>query len=207
MEVNRRKKAMLDNIVDENREKEILNAKMRIHNKFGACLTATKLAVRKGNLSEKKEELVGEWLSAINGIGSISPKADEEILESQPEEELARVAELIGCRLEVRGDQPQSRAVKKLLYAAVREGLTNAVRHAGANLLCLDISHREGFCHGEIYSNGNKNTESIRESGGLADLRTSLEREGASLLIDTKNGIRLIVDIPEDREAGQTVSG
>jgi signal transduction histidine kinase len=61
---------------------------------------------------------------------------------------------MIGCRIDFDGERPADRGAARLLYAAVREALTNAVRHAGA-----DTAHRlhppqaPGY-HVEISDNG-----------------------------------------------------
>ena len=95
------------------------------------------------------------------------------------------------------GNEPEERKVLLLLYAAIREALTNAVRHAGADLLRVEIRHEEGCCRARISSNGRSGIEQICEGGGLSDLRRRLEQEGAALLMEIDDGVVMHVTIPE----------
>jgi signal transduction histidine kinase len=106
------------------------------------------------------------------------------------------MAEMIGCKVEFIGEQPTERRALLLLYAAIREALTNAVRHAGADRLIVEIRHDERCCRVTIASNGRTGVTSIQEGGGLSDLRRRLEQEGASLLMEVNDGVVMHVTIP-----------
>ncbi|MBQ8961754.1 MAG: hypothetical protein IJ071_11175 [Ruminococcus sp.] len=191
--MNQRQKALLKDIVEINRDKEFLAAKMKIHDEFGRCLVATKKAISEGSVNESMDMLISGWQAAIRGM-SVIPLQQIEI---SPEEELMKVASMIGCRINMNGDQPKENPALSLLYAAIREALTNAVRHAGADELTVELSHNGRICHAEIYSNGTTEPVKVVEGVGLGSLRKSLEQEGAILDIDSRHGVRLILDIPE----------
>ena len=53
-----------------------------------------------------------------------------------------QVAELIGCKVVFLGEQPKSRKALQLLYAAIREALTNAVRPTVVFLIIVDLDIR-----------------------------------------------------------------
>ena len=191
--LTKRQKDMLSDIVGLNRDKEFLAAKMKIHDDFGRCLVATKKAISEGSLAENMEMLINGWQSAISGM-SVIPLQQKE---NSPHDELMKVADMIGCHINMTGKQPEPGKALNLLYSAIREALTNAVRHAGANELTVELSHSEDFCHAEIYSNGSPGPQVITEGVGLGSLRRSLEQNGGFLRIDCSSGVRLIVDIPE----------
>ena len=192
--MNKRQKALLKDIVEINRDKEFLAAKMRIHDEFGRCLVATKKALSDHSIAESMDMLVSGWRSAIQGM-SVIPLQQKE---TSPEEELRKVASMIGCRINMIGEQPKKNPALNLLYAAIREGLTNAVRHAGADELTVELTHGNGFCHAEISSNGSTEVTQITEGVGLGSLRKSLEQEGAVMEIKCENGVRMIIDLPEE---------
>ena len=121
----------------------------------------------------------------------------EETTVVSPQVELRKIAALIGCSIELTGSEPKERKVLLLLYAAIREALMNAVRHAGADLLRVEIRHEEGCCRARISSNGRSNIKQIREGGGLSDLRRRLEQDGAMLLMQIDDGVVMHVTIPE----------
>ena len=193
MGIRQRQKDLLENIVEINRDKELLSTKVRIHDELGRCLVATKKALEGGNLTDDSQLLSG-WKEAIRDMTNI-PLTDRSAGPS-PEAELLKVADMIGCHGEFIGRQPTERRALLLLYAAVREALTNAVRHAGADRLSVSISEINFMYHVVISNNGKTRVTSIKEGGGLSSLRRSLEQEGASLRIVCGDCVSLIVDIP-----------
>lgn len=82
------------------------------------------------------------------------------------------------------------------MYAAIREALTNAVRHVNATELMVKIEQDEKSYHIEISDNGSVSVSSITEGNGLSALRQRLEQEGASLKVLCDNSVSLIIDIP-----------
>lgn len=195
-DMQKRQKALLDSIVEVNLNKEILTAKMHIHDELGHCLLATTKAITEDSLAENADTLRKSWNSTIHDFSNISTvwMAPDSSLQS----ELMQVAELIGCKVIFHGKQPKSRKALQLLYAAIREALTNAVRHADATELTVKIEQRKECYHIEISNNGNVSVSSITEGNGLSALRQRLEQEGASLKVLCENSVSLIVDIPFD---------
>ena len=99
-----------------------------------------------------------------------------------------------------RGETPTGQRTLRLLYAAVREGLTNAVRHAGADVLTVDVAPAADGWHVEITDNGRPPDGPIREGNGLGDLRRRLEEEGGSLAVRWAGGVRLSLELPAEGE-------
>lgn len=194
LELQNRQRNLLANIVRINHDKELLATKMRIHDELGKCLIATKKALNQKLSAEERSALIGDWEEAIRDMENIPLSRTKE--EASPQAELLRVAELIGCKVEFRGEQPKERRSLLLLYAAVREALTNAVRHAGADCLTVEITHSDTAYHVEISCNGSSAITSLREGDGLSGLRKTLEQEGASLRIQFRSGVVLIVELP-----------
>lgn len=195
-EMQKRQKALLDSIVEVNLNKEILAAKMHIHDELGHCLLATTKAITEDSLAENADTLRKSWNSTIQDFSNISTVWT--VPDSSLQSELMQVAELIGCKVIFHGKQPKSSKALQLLYAAVREALTNAVRHADATELTVKIEQDEKSYHIEISDNGSVSVSSITEGNGLSALRQRLEQEGASLKVLCDNSVSLIVDIPFD---------
>lgn len=194
--LHERQRDLLRNIVQNNLDKEILEAKIRIHDDFGHLLLMSRSALNEDAGSLKANELFETWTNVINDMeNASSPRA---VSQTTPEKELVQVAGMIGCQVRFNGRQPSERKPLLLLYAAVREALTNAVRHAGADCLTIDIRDEGNRYHAEIRNNGQKNNTPIREGGGLGNLRRRFEQEGASLLIDSSDGVTLILTIPKE---------
>lgn len=195
-DMQKRQKALLDSIVEVNLNKEILTAKMHIHDELGHCLLATTKAITEDSLAENADTLRKSWNSTIQDFSNISTVWT--VPDSSLQSELMQVAELIGCKVVFLGEQPTQRKALQLLYAAIREALTNAVRHANATELMVKIEQDEKSYHIEISDNGSVSVSSITEGNGLSALRQRLEQEGASLKVLCDNSVSLIVDIPFD---------
>lgn len=195
-DMQKRQKALLDSIVEINLNKEILAAKMHIHDELGHCLLATTKAITEGRLAENADVLRENWNSAIQDFSNISTVWT--VPDSSLQSELMQVAELIGCKVIFSGKQPTQRKALQLLYAAIREALTNAVRHADATELTVKIEQDEKRYHIEISDNGGVSVSSITEGNGLSALRQRLEQEGATLKVLCDNSVSLLVDIPFD---------
>lgn len=200
-EMQKRQKSLLDNIVEVNLNKEILAAKMHIHDDLGHCLLATTKAVTENSLDDNADALRESWNSTIHDFSNISTVWT--VPDSSLQSELMQVAELIGCKVSFHGEQPKSRKALQLLYAAVREALTNAVRHADATELTIKIEPCREHYHVEISDNGNVTVSKITEGNGLSALRQRLEQEGASLKVLCDSSVSLIVDIPFDFDEAQ----
>lgn len=200
-EMQKWQKTLLDSIVEVNLNKEILAAKMHIHDELGHCLLATTKAITEDSLAENADTLRKSWNSTIQDFSNISTVWT--VPDSSLQPELMQVAELIGCKVVFLGEQPKSRKALQLLYAAVREALTNAVRHADATELTVKIEQNEKSYHIEISNNGSVTVSKITEGNGLSALRQRLEQEGASLRILCDNSVFLIIDIPFDFDEAQ----
>ena len=200
-DMQKRQKALLDSIVEVNLNKEILAAKMHIHDELGHCLLATTKAITEDRLAENADVLRENWNSAIHDFSNISTVWT--VPDSSLQSELMQVAELIGCKVIFSGKQPTQRKALQLLYAAIREALTNAVRHADATVLTVKIEQDEKSYHIEISDNGSVSVSSITEGNGLSALRQRLEQEGASLKVLCDKSVSLIVDIPFDLDDSQ----
>ena len=200
-DMQKRQKALLDSIVEVNLNKEILAAKMHIHDELGHCLLATTKAITEDRLAENADVLRENWNSAILDFSNISTVWT--VPDSSLQSELMQVAELIGCKVIFLGEQPTQRKALQLLYAAIREALTNAVRHANATGLMVKIEQDEKNYHIEISDNGGVSVSSITKGNGLSALRQRLEQEGATLKVLCDNSVSLLVDIPFDFDEAQ----
>ena len=195
-EMQKRQNALLDSIVEVNLNKEILAAKMHINDELGHCLLATTKAITEDSLAENADVLRENWNSTIHDFSNISTVWT--VPDSSLQAELMQVAELIGCKVIFLGEQPTQRKALQLLYAAIREALTNSVRHVNATELMIKIEQDEKSYHIEISDNGSVSVSNITEGNGLSALRQRLEQEGASLKVLCDNSVSLIVSIPFD---------
>ena len=201
-ELHKRQRILLQNIVQNNMEKELLSAKIRIHDDFGRLLVMTRNRIENGKAGEDDAELFRAWEDVIADMENASRR--DTFISASPENELLEIAEMIGCHIDIVGDWPKERKTVLLFNAAIREALTNAVRHARANRLKVETEYRENCYFVRISCNGRSDVAAIHERGGLSDLRRRLEQEGAALTMKIENGIGVVmyVTIPGGKNEG-----
>ncbi len=202
-----RQKALLKNIVAINENKEILSAKMRIHDEFGERIIETWKIVSDDQLKTSGRLLKERWKRTLQEFSNIPMVRSDR--HTAMRNELMQVSEMIGCRIVMTGDEPEDETAQRLLYAAIRESLSNAVEHAHASELYVMIESKRGYYRAEISDNGNAqnpesisedNSHAISEGNGLTALRSRLEQEGASMQIVQRGGIILVIEIPVPME-------
>ena len=193
-----RQQSLLANIVEVNREKEILSTKMRVHDDLGRSIITTKQHLSNQTLSENISNLAEIWNNIIRNLSDFTQIYAD--IETSPEDELQRAADMIGCHIIFHGNRPTERTTILLFYTAVREALTNAVRHANADQLNVTIRPTDRGYHLEISDNGNIPVPYVAEGNGLSNLRQRLEQEGATLQVKCENGVALIMELPAERK-------
>lgn len=196
-DVQKRQRLLLDHLAENNLKKEMLQAKMKIHDQFGQCLIATQRAEEEHSLAQNKKELLQSWESAVDNLLAASEN-DEHPATS--EAEVQKAARMIGCRIDVEGVQPGERKAQLLMYEGIREALTNAVRHAKADHLCVKIRSDSRWYYVTISDNGSVRPSKIVEGVGLGTLREHLEDEGAKMEILCDNGVILKLMLPKMEE-------
>ena len=92
---------------------------------------------------------------------------------------------------------------ESVLALAVREAVTNVMRHAQASSCSLRLVQRNGSCCLEIADNGRGGAQ--REGNGLRGMRERVEMLGGMLQRETTSGTRLIITLPSSdaRSAGE----
>ena len=108
-----------------------------------------------------------------------------------------RRAEALHVRLLLRGDIPEQKENRTLAALAIRECLTNCVRHAGATELYVCAQSDGGGCTVTITNNGAPPAGEIVEGGGLSALRRRIEDSGGSMRVSAQPRFSLTVTLPE----------
>ena len=184
---------LLSDVVELNQTKELLHIKSAVHNEFGECITATLQSLDSGNTDT---DILDRWESILTKFSNLGEGDTKQ--EKAPERELIKAAEMIGCKLIFNGRLPADERYKLLLCTAVREALNNAVRHANADIITVDMTETDGIRKADIYSNGNVFPESITEGTGLCGLRKRLGNAGVLLDIECgKKGVILKLTFPK----------
>lgn len=189
-----------DNIVRITREEELLAMKMHLHNEFGYNLQAIRRFYERGCLPEEKEAFLRAEKEILRKLRGEIGNDDS----TDPLEELWRLAENLDMKIEISGPLPKEEKAKRLLTEALRECLTNTIRHAEGDTVYLHLTEeREGdiLLRTAVFTNNGKAPQGeIREGGGLSSLRTRVEREGGILVIRSRPEFSLRLTMEEKGE-------
>lgn len=194
--------ALNKRLSDYNREivsvitaKEVLAAKIKIHDELGADLLAIKQFLVKGGDKQKKEEILKLAVRSIDFLL-------EETKETEHDEYnlILATAKELGVLVQVVGTLPQEQPYQHIIATAIHECLTNTLRHAGGDLLNVCVKDEQENVQVEITNNGKQPTDKILEKGGLSDLRTLTEKYRGEMTIKAVPQFTLTILLPKEEE-------
>lgn len=182
-----------ENVSDITREKEVLAAKISIHNKLGTALLASKRYIQE-NSSLDRETLLKIWQSSILFLEREAKQpSDGGTLDG-----LYDAARIMGLTLCVEGELPrEDNRTVRLIMSGARECITNAVDHAAAKKLFIRISSDRDYDTVEYTNDGIVPAGKITEGGGLSSLRREVEEKGGLMQIDWEPQFVLRLKIPK----------
>lgn len=93
--------------------------------------------------------------------------------------------------MELFGSVPKDISAENLLTAAVRECVTNCLRHAGGDIVCVEINRKGTDLIVNITNNGKAPDGDITEGSGLSSLRHSVEASGGMMTVSASPRFRL----------------
>lgn len=188
LELKNRNKRLLqygENIKELTSEKEVLAAKIHIHDELGKLLLITKKKLQENLTKGEQGELLSLWKNELGAFTTFSDKVEkkEELLV------LKEVATLIGIDLHFEGEKPLPNTYEeKIFKVAIHECLTNASKHANAKNLYVKGERQKDKYEITIANDGKKPNNDIVLGGGLSSLK---------LLVEKANGEMEVVSKPE----------
>ena len=195
-DANRRARRLLEQMPEIVREQEILAMKMRVHDDIGHSILAARQALLGGADLDEMRRSAAVWEKSVALLHRANTAPD--MLE--PLAYARRRAEELHVRLLICGSIPETGETHELTALAIRECLTNCVRHAGATELYVSARTGSGCCTVTITNNGAPPAGEITEGGGLSALRRRIERSGGSMRIAAQPRFSLTVTLPEKEE-------
>lgn len=175
-------KKMYARMTEDIREKESLEIKMYVHDTMGRSLLTIQDMMNSSGQTEKKLAVLQEAVGAMSGIRPTFRNTFDEVISS---------AEKLGVRVELFGSVPKDISAENLLTAAVRECVTNCLRHAGGDIVCVEINRKGTDLIVNITNNGKAPDGDITEGSGLSSLRHSVEASGGMMTVSASPRFRL----------------
>lgn len=192
-DANRRARQLLERMPELVREQEILAMKMRVHDDIGHSILAARQALLSGAGLDEMRRSAAVWEQSVALLHHAN-------IAAEPEDALdyaRRRAEALHVRLLIDGSVPEAGEARNLTALAIRECLTNCVRHADGTELYVSVHPCGSGCVVTITNNGTPPTGDIVEGGGLSALRRRIERSGGSMTVAAHPRFSLTVQLPE----------
>lgn len=192
IEQKKRQEKLLKDIIQSKKEEEILNLKIDTHSKFGKAILATQLF-----LSDQNEKSpIDIWQDVIKKTQMLE---EEDENSNSSLNQLIDASSVFGCRIVLEGELPKDDKTSYLIVTAMREAITNAVRHSKADEVRINITTTDSLVKVEIEDNSNTKIRSIKETGGLADLRKKIEKSGGDLRVVCQACVKLVIVLPVNK--------
>ena len=176
--VNEKLQKMYARAEDRIREREYLAFKMKIHDDIGQSLSILRQTLQSGAPAETVGQQVKK-LSLAAGTLVYSQRPDR----GDPYDALLAEAAELGVEIQLDGMLPIEPDIYDLVVRAVRECLTNCVRHAHGTAVFVRIAGIPGGYTVVITNDGETPRGPIREGGGLSALRQSIEHAGGEMAL------------------------
>ena len=193
--MNRRLKEYNYIVDDTIRKEELLEAKKRVHDNMGTTLLSVKVLAgnRQGPLTPA--QIMEQWREDLELLREESRQGEQ----VDPLQRFREAANFLGIELIVTGELPASHEAADLIATGIQECMTNAVQHAQATEMYVDIERGDEE-YTVIYSNNGKELDQpIREGTGLSLLRNHAEKVGATIEYRDGRQFCMILHIPNLR--------
>ena len=174
-------------------DREIMQARMTVHDRMGAVLLSGKYYL--DHPENVKEDELLRLLEFSNHflLGEVEQPENK----SDPMQEAILTAKRIGVAVEIFGEFPKGETAKRILAQAVDQCAANTARHAGGDLLSVAITEDGARINVSFANNGRAPERPITETGGLAVLRQTVEDAGGSMTVQSEPVFLLTITIPE----------
>lgn len=194
--ISRDLKVLSDNVSTMTKEKELLAAKTRLHDRMSAGIIAMRQILKQEQTTEETADAVSLFQKAVSAI-----KNDNEYpLERGELAEFMRDADTIGVKVELNGELPQQQEQHRVFLIAMRECLTNSVRHADATKLTIDIQEDDNYFSIRITNNGEPPESKVMPKGGLLNLYNHITNLGGTMDIQSNPVFTLTVTVLKSKE-------
>lgn len=189
--ISRNLKQLSDNVQELTKEREVLAAKTKLHDRMGAGLIAIRQILRQNASSKENAAAVTQFRRAIQIL------QEENTYPQDGVAEFVRDAAVSGIHVEITGELPKEEELLGLLLPVMREACVNAARHADASALYITAERTEDAVILRITNDGKQPECEIVPRGGLADHNKYIMKAGGIMEIQSQPEFMLTVTLPE----------
>ena len=183
----------LREIVTLSTRKEILAARVRLHDDLGADLLVMQHCIREGSTESERialEQRLRRNISFLNADPAVQSRDEFQLL--------MQTAGRLNVRILVEGVLPETEPHRHIFVTAIHECFTNTLRHARGDCLRIAIEDRGDVLVAELTNSGIQPTGPIRETGGLGSLRTLAEQAGGRMTVSVTPAFSVRLELPKE---------
>lgn len=178
-------------------EKEVLNAKMHIHNELGSTLIRLRSFLEGEKDVQSEAQMVAQLKDTVRFLRS---EEESEVIDECSL--MISTAKKLGVNVEVTGFIPSEEQARHIIACGIHECFTNTIRHAHGNMLFLKIEETDPWIRVQFTNNGYQPDETVKERGGLKSLRILTEKSGGSMEIRSVPRFQLILRLRKEETNG-----
>jgi len=173
--------------------RELLTARMQVHNETGHVLLASRHFMdHPGSIDEAA---LLQTLQVTNAHLLKEYEADD--TGKDPLTEAIAMASAIGVKVKLGGALPEGGKPRTILASAIGECATNTRKHADGEYLRVAAEETDGGYLFRLTSRGIPQGAAGQESGGLHSLRVLVEQEGGSMAVTAETEFLIEIRLPE----------
>ena len=193
-DLNERLVYLNQEIVSLTAERELLNARVRLHDEMGADLLTIRRYIENGGTEQDRADIEARLRRNAKFLltGQASQARDEYEL-------IFETAQKLGIKVITDGRLPQKDPQKHVAATAIHECFTNTLRHAHGDELRITTDELKDSWVITFKSNGEQPEGPIQEKGGLATLRKLAEQiPGGRMEISVSPCFAVILTLPKE---------
>lgn len=173
--------------------KEVLNAKVKIHDELGANLLAIKRYILNGGTEEERiaiENILHKNLQYLKNE-TVAKEKDEYAV-------ILDTAEKLDMKVKVIGELTEMQPQRHVIVTGIHECLTNTIRHAKGDELTVRLEEDDNNIIARFTNNGIAPEHEIQERGGLALLRALAKECGGTMQLQSLPEFELTIKLPKE---------
>ena len=191
--LNERLTDYLREIVTLSTRKEILAARVRLHDELGADLLVMQHYIREGSTGAERtalEQRLRRNISFLNADSAVASRDEYQLL--------MQTAERLNVKIIVEGPFPETEPHRHILVTAIHECFTNTLRHAHGDCLRIRVEDAGDALAAVLTNNGTQPAGPIRETGGLGSLRRLTEHAGGRMTVSVSPAFSVRLELPKE---------
>lgn len=191
--VNERLRLFSEEMVTFTAEKELLNAKIKVHDNIGRSLLSFRTYLMQPKEERNRKELLFLWKYVVSVMKN-------ETLPSDEWDQLEKTADMLGISIELVGELPDNLKKRTVIVTAIRECLTNTAHHANGDKLFVNLQSHDDSFTAELTNTGKPPEKEIHETGGLKNLRRVVEQANGIMTVISTPRFLLRLEFPKGEE-------